>query len=129
MEMDMFEEGKNLLKQGNIDEAIAALRAALELDDENAEIHTYLGVAYSKKNDRLHAVYHFEQAVNLDESARAYFNLGAMYEQSKRIDEAVRQYKMALEADRGYTKASDALNRLREQYAIEHHVEEGVASN
>ena len=51
-----------------------------------------------------------------------------MYEQSKRIDEAVRQYKMALDVDRGYTKASDALNRLKEQYAIEHHVEEGVES-
>ncbi len=120
METDLFAEGKNLLKEGKVDEAITALRAALELDEENAEIHTYLGAAYSKKGDRLHAVYHFEQSLNLEESARAYFNLGAMYELSKRIDEAVRQYKMALEMDKGYTKASDALTRLQEQYAIDH---------
>jgi Flp pilus assembly protein TadD len=120
METDLFAEGKSLLKDGNVDEAITALRAALELDLDNPEIHTYLGAAYSKKGDRLHAVYHFEQSLNLEESARAYFNLGAMYEQSKRFDEAVRQYKMSLEMDKGYTKATAALNRLKEQFAIDH---------
>jgi Flp pilus assembly protein TadD len=120
METDWLTEGKNLLKEGKIDEAISALRAALELDEDNAEIHSFLGAAYSRKGDRLHAVYHFEQAANLEESPRAYFNLGAMYEQSKRIDEAVRQYRMALEMDKGYTKASEALKRLQQQYVVEH---------
>lgn len=120
METDWLAEGKNLLKEGKVDESINALRAALELDEDNADIHSYLGAAYSKKNDRLHAVYHFEQALNLQESPRGYYNLGAMYEQSKRVDEAVRQYKMALEMDPGYTKATDALKRLHDQYAIEH---------
>ncbi len=120
METDLFTEGKSLLKEGKVDEAITALRAALELDLDNAEIHTYLGAAYSQIGDRLHAVYHFEQSLNLEETARGYFNLGAMYEQSKRFDEAVRQYKMSLEIDKGYAKAIAALNRLKEQFAVEH---------
>ena len=120
METDLFVEGKRLLKEGKVDEAIATLRAALELDMDNPAVHTYLGAAYSKTGDRLHSIYHFEQSLNLEESARSYFNLGAMYDQSKRYDEAVRQYRMALEMDKGYTKAAEALNRLKEMFAAEH---------
>jgi tetratricopeptide (TPR) repeat protein len=114
------DQAVGLLKAGKINEAIELLSKAHKEDPEDSLVHTYLGVAYQQKNDKLHAIHHFEEALRFDESAKNYYNLAAMYESVHRIDEAVRQYKMSVEADPNYAKASDALKRLADQYASEH---------
>lgn len=113
---DIKEQVMGLIRSGNIDEAVAVLGNASSKNPDDAQIHALLGVAYQQKNDKLHAVYHFEEALRLDESAKNYYNLGAMYEFSHRIDEAVRQYNMAIEIDPEYTKAKNALDRLHQMY-------------
>ena len=113
---DIKDQVMALIGSGNIDEAIAILIDVCSNDSDNAQIHALLGVAYQQKGDKMHAVYHFEEALRLDESAKNYYNLGAMYELSRRIDEAVRQYNMAIEMDSEYSKAKNALDRLRQSY-------------
>jgi len=105
-----------LMKSGNMDEAISVLTTLIDADPDDAEIHTYLGMAYHKKGDRLHSIHHFEEALRNDESARSYYNLGMVYEYAHRIDEAVREYQVALSLDPGYKKAEEALARLKSQF-------------
>jgi len=110
------EEGLRLLKAGKISEAIEALEKALSLDSEDPQLHMYLGAAYDQKPDKLHAIHHFEESLRLDETAKAYYNLGVVYESVHRIDEAVRQYRMALETDPNYANAQEALKKLQDQF-------------
>jgi tetratricopeptide (TPR) repeat protein len=110
------EEGVRLLKAGKISEAIEKLQQALALDPEDGQIHCYLGAAYNAMPDKLHAIHHFEECVRLEESPKAYYNLGLVYESVHRVDEAVRQYRMALELDPNYTKAREALEKLHERF-------------
>ncbi len=113
------EEGIRLLKAGKIHEAIEKLQQALAIDPEDAQIHCYLGAAYNAVPDKLHAIHHFEECVRLEESPKAYYNLGLIYESVHRVDEAVRQYRMALELDPNYTKAREALDKLHERFEAE----------
>ncbi len=114
------EEGLRLLKAGKVSEAIAELERALSLDPEDPKLHCYLGVAYNAVPDKLHAIHHFEECVRIEESPKAYYNLGLVYESVNRIDEAVRQYRMALELDPNYANAQQALNNLHERFEAEH---------
>lgn len=113
------EEGIRLLKAGKIAESIEKLQQALAMDPEDAQIHCYLGAAYNAVPDKLHAIHHFEECVRLEESPKAYYNLGLVYESVHRVDEAVRQYRMALELDPNYTKAREALEKLHERFEAE----------
>ena len=114
------EEGLRLLKAGKISEAIAKLEQALALDPDDARLHCYLGAAYNAVPDKLHAIHHFEECLRVEETPKAYYNLGLVYESVHRIDEAVRQYRMALELDPNYTQAQEALKKLHERFEIEH---------
>lgn len=104
------------LKAGDTEQAIAMLTELVEADPDDAQLHSYLGTAYHKIGDRLHSIHHFEEALRLEESPRSYYNLGMVYEYSNRIDEAVREFQVAVSLDPTYTKAVDALNRLRTQF-------------
>lgn len=112
------EEGLRLLKAGQIDEALAVFQQLVVANPIDPQIQTYLGVAYNSKNDKLHAIAAFERAANLQETPQAYYNLGQVYEQSHRVDEAIRQYRMAIEIDAGYAPAQQALDRLHVKHEI-----------
>jgi tetratricopeptide (TPR) repeat protein len=110
------EEGLSLLKAGKIGEAIARLEQALALDPDDAQVHMYLGAAYNGVPDKLHAIHHFEESLRLEENPKAYYNLGLVYESVHRIDEAVRQYRMALDVDPSYANAQAALKKLHDGF-------------
>lgn len=110
------EEGLRLLKAGRTDEAIEVLGKVLQADDEDAQAHMYIGVAYNQKNDKLHAIHHLEESLRLEESAKGYYNLALVYEAANRVDEAIREFRMAVELDPNYTKAQEALKRLHDQF-------------
>jgi tetratricopeptide (TPR) repeat protein len=114
------EEGIRLLRAGQIDEAIQVLGDVLRADKDDPQAHMYIGVCYGQKNDKLHAIHHLETSVNLEENPKALYNLGMVYESAHRIDEAVRQYRMAVQLDPDYAMAQQALHKLQEQYAAAH---------
>ena len=114
------EEGLRLLKAGEFDEAIDVLNKVLRNQPDDPQIHTYLGVAYNEKGDRLHAIGAFEESLRLQETPRSYYNLGQIYESVHRIDEAVREYRMAVELDPNYTAARQALDKLHTKFEAEH---------
>lgn len=110
------EEGLRLLKAGQIDQAIDVLGKVLQADSEDAKAHMYIGIAYYQKNDRLHSIHHLEESLRLEETPKGYYNLGLVYEAVNRVDEAVRQYRMALEMDPNYELANQALKRLHDKF-------------
>jgi Flp pilus assembly protein TadD len=110
------EEGLRLLKAGQLDDAIRVLEKVRDKTDD-PQVCSYLGAAYSQKDDKMNAIHAFEEALRLQETPKAYFNLAVMYESVGRIDEAVREYRMAAELDPSYDRAQEALTRLHDQFA------------
>ena len=114
------DEGARLLKSGQFEEAIHVLEQVAKSDPDDPQVHTYLGAAYYQKGDRLHAIYEFEESLRLQETPKSYYNLGKVYEEVHRVDEAIRQYRMAVEMDASYAPAREALDRLHTQFEKEH---------
>ncbi len=114
------EQRLRLLKAGQVDEAIETLKRAVEADPEDAQAHCYLGAAYDRKHDKLHAIAEFEECLRLEETPKAYYNLGQIYESVHRVDEAVRQYRMAVELDPNYAPAAQALQKLHARFESQH---------
>lgn len=114
------EEGMRLLKAGQVDEAIAIWGDLCRKEPDDAQLHMLLGIAYGAKNDKLHAIHHLETSINIEENPKTLYNLGLIYESAHRVDEAVRQYKMAVHLDPSYTLAQQALDKLQSQYEAAH---------
>lgn len=114
------DEGVRLLKENKLDEAITALNQAAKISPDDAQIHMYLGIAYSKKNDKLHAIAEFEESASIQKTPQSCYNLGQIYEQVRRIDESIRQYEAALRMDSEYAPAKQALEGLRQKFAAAH---------
>jgi len=110
------EEGLRLLKAGQLDDAIRVLEKARDKTDD-PQVFSFLGAAYSQNDDKLNAIHAFEESLRLQETPKAYFNLALVYESVGRIDEAVREYRMAAELDPSYTPAQEALKRIGTQFA------------
>ena len=109
------EEGLRLLRAGQINDAISVLEKVREKTDD-AQVCSFLGAAYDQKGDKVHAIHAFEECLRLNETPKAYYNLAVVYESVHRIDEAVREYKMAVELDPNYALAAQALKRLHDQF-------------
>ncbi|MFQ3549703.1 MAG: tetratricopeptide repeat protein [Armatimonadota bacterium] len=115
-------EALKLIKSGAYDEAIDFLQQVIAQDADDPDYHTFLGVAYCRKGDKLHSIAAFEESLRLDESPKAYYNLGLIYEEANRIEEAVRQYRMALEINPDYAPALKAMEKFMKK---DEPVEEG----
>jgi hypothetical protein len=109
------EEGLRLLKAGQLEDAIKVLEKVRDKTDD-AQVCAFLGAAYSQKGDKANAIHAFEESLRLNETPKAYFNLAVVYEAVGRIDEAAREYRMAVELDPNYTPAQEALKRVHDQF-------------
>ena len=80
-----------------MDEAIASLREALELDPKVALVHYNLGLALSNKGQSDEAIASYRIAVELNpKNAEAHTNLGLLLSARGQIDEAIDCYKKAI---------------------------------
>jgi Flp pilus assembly protein TadD len=74
---DYLDEGRAMLQEGRLNDAIAALSRATSLDPRLKEAHNLLAVAYDRKGLHERARESFERAIDLGESdAQALNNLG-----------------------------------------------------
>src|SRR5215813_9733726 len=87
--------GRQLLIDGNYNEAISELSLAVSLDPKLSEAHNLLGVAYDKKGFGERAKDSFERAVKIDEDADTLNNLGFSFYQSGNYRAAVDRLKRA----------------------------------
>jgi len=108
-----YQLGISYLNDNNIQPAFSELQKALELNPNDKEIHTALGVIYlSKLEDYPKAIEHFRKALAIDKNySEAATNIGNTYANMKKYDEAIESYKMAL-SNPQYKNAAMALNNL-----------------
>jgi Tfp pilus assembly protein PilF len=90
-----LEIGRQLLLDGNYNEAVSELSLAVSLDSKLSEAHNLLGVAYDKKGFADRAKDSFERAVKMDEDADTLNNLGFSFYQSGNYRAAVDRLKRA----------------------------------
>lgn len=114
------EEGLRLLKAGEFGEAIKIFEKVKAKSPDDAQLLSYLGVAYNEKGDKLNAIASLEASLLLKETTKARYNLGLIYESVHRYDEAIREYQSAQNLDPNYAPAQQALNKLRDQFAASH---------
>ena len=106
------EEGLSLLKAGQVSDAIGVLGKVVSTDPGDAQAHMYLGIACHQGGDAPRAAHHLEESIRLQESPKAYYNLGQVYESSNRLNDALVQYRRALVLDANYTNAQEGVKRL-----------------
>jgi tetratricopeptide (TPR) repeat protein len=85
------------LEAGRMDDAIAAFRESLRLNNQSAPTHYNLGFALSASGRREEAIAQFEEAIRIDpDYAQAHNNLGAMLQATGRNERALSHYRRAL---------------------------------
>jgi tetratricopeptide (TPR) repeat protein len=93
-------EGLALVDIGrkSYDKALANARKAVELNDENADAHYALGLAYAYKQDFKNAAPSLEKALALNaDNAYAHYQLGLVQYRLKRYDQTIIHFEKFLE--------------------------------
>ena len=116
-----------LADRGQIDEAMAHYRKALEIKPDYAEAHNNLGIALAGRGRIDEAIAHYRKALEIKPNyAEAHNNLGIALAGCGRIDEAIAHYQKALEIKPDYAEAHNNLgvalaDRGRIDEAIAHY--------
>jgi tetratricopeptide (TPR) repeat protein len=88
--------GDQLYEQGQIQEAIAEFKKALELDPSNFNVHNSLGVCYGLQGDYPKAIKEFESALSLEtEEYMALYNLGLVHVLTEQPERALELFLAA----------------------------------
>lgn len=91
-----YHKAMALKRQGKINEAIAALRQALEARDDYAAAHRSIGVLYRQRGEYGKAVMHLERAAALQpQSADVAYSLGLAYYRNGDKQKALRAIRRA----------------------------------
>ncbi len=88
--------GVSYLREPNVTSALREFLKAVELDPRNADYHEALAHAYHLKNAYPEAEKHYLEAVRLSGGDPNYYNnLGALYLDMQRWDDAVENFRLA----------------------------------
>jgi CheY-like chemotaxis protein len=94
-----LKDGVVALKQGNLDEAIAAFQRGLAIDGFNDLLHYYLAMTFEKKDMAFHAIDHYERSIQINsEFYDAITALARLYEKQEFWRKAVEMWELALAA-------------------------------
>ena len=103
--------------RGQVDEAIAHYRKALEIKPDYAEAHYNLGIALAGRGQVDEAIAHYRKALEIKpDYAEAHINLGIVLAGRGQVDEAIDHYQkaLALASARNDRAMADALRaRIR----------------
>jgi len=99
----------------NYPSAIHEFREALLVSPGYAAALTNLGVTQHKMGDISGAIESYRKALKFKSSARTHRNLAQAFQAADRRDEAIEQYKLALERDPAYTQVRVEYARALEE--------------
>ena len=103
---EFFQAGNQHAQAGELEEAIAAYEAALELEPGYVSAMTNLGVAYYNIGQLDEAVAEYQKALQVAPDDEAiHSNLAAAYVQQGKLDEALAAYNRALELEPSLSQA------------------------
>ena len=107
--------GVTLARLERMDEAVAALECAIEINGNPASYHANLGEILRQAGRLDEALSAIEQAIRLQpDNAQAHNNLGIVHYERKQFEEAVASYRRALDLRPGMAEALNNLgNALR----------------
>jgi tetratricopeptide (TPR) repeat protein len=102
--------GAALVSRGNVDDAIAHYREAVQINPEYAEAHNNLGAALAGRGQVDEAIAHYRRTLEIKpDFAKSHFNFGIALAGRGQIDEAIAHYQKALEIRPDYEKAHNNL--------------------
>ncbi|RKY11034.1 MAG: hypothetical protein DRP52_06475, partial [Planctomycetota bacterium] len=113
-----FQLGYVLSRQtGRIQDAIAAYRQAIVLKPDYVKARNNLAMQLEKTDDADGAIAELEKSIQLDPSAAgSLYNLGRLYSDAGRLQEAANCYRSAAQADASLAKAFFNLGALEEKW-------------
>lgn len=86
-----------LIKEGKIEEALAALFNNIEQDPQQVENYINAGILIAEAGEVEKAEKFFQKAITIDpENGAIYYNLGNVYYTERRFKEAIKLYQQAL---------------------------------
>jgi tetratricopeptide (TPR) repeat protein len=118
---EYYKEGIEALQSKNFKKAKDALEKAVELDPENPEYLTSLGMCYSISSDDYEANYQaaikaFKKAAELNPGdPRNFYYVGVIYTTIGKKDVAIKAFKKTLEIDPSHKGAMSRLKQLTEE--------------
>jgi Flp pilus assembly protein TadD len=115
--------GFTLARLGKSDEARSLYRKALELDPSCASAHVNLAVTFVQAGNFAEAESHYRQALPGRPTAETHNGLGYVLARQGREDEAVAEFRKAIEVD---TKFTAAYNNLADVLAKQGKLEEAA---
>jgi tetratricopeptide (TPR) repeat protein len=109
-------KGFSYYSEKKYSEAIKEFTSAISIDNNNAEIYYYRGLAYYHLNDTKNAIYDFETALKHEpENPFRYSSLAYIKAGKGQITEAIELYKQAIALDPEDAIAHNNLGLLEEQ--------------
>jgi tetratricopeptide (TPR) repeat protein len=98
--------GRNLARQGRLDEAVEAYRETVRLEPTHYYAYNNLGTSLVKQEKLDEAIKAFRRSRQISPSfAEAHFNLGTCLLRQRKLDEAVDAFREALRHDPGSASA------------------------
>jgi serine/threonine-protein kinase len=105
--------GTALHDVGDLEGALHAYRAAIDLDPKLAKAHCNLGSALEDKGDLKAALRAYHLAIDLDPKlAMAYYNLGNALHKQGDVDGALQAWRTAIDVDPQYDQAHNNLGNV-----------------
>ena len=93
-------------------EASDQYRQAIERHPRHFRAHRDLGSLLYEQGKTEEALAHYQQAIQIQTDAQAYFNIGAVFANEGKPQDAIRYVAEALRLQPGMTQARDVLQRL-----------------
>ncbi len=95
---EYFQRGNEFIKAGRLEEAVGEYQRTLELEPENVDALTNLGVVYYNLGQLDEAIAQYSKAIEIaPNDADIHSNLAAAYVQTNQLEKALEEYSTAVE--------------------------------
>jgi serine/threonine protein kinase len=107
---DHFRQGNEFIQAGELEKAVEEYKKALEIDADNVDVLTNLGVVYYNLGQLDEAVLYYSRAIeSAPGDADIHSNLAAAYVQMNQLDRALDEYLTAMDLNPDLAEAAFGL--------------------